>query len=104
MKPTTILTFCFLGLFVSACSPYKRSFNCPYSEGKPCTSLSRIHELIDQGEFSSDGKHQENSSSHQSPCCKISQPHNTQSVPALIIHEEREHTVMLQAPLSGNLS
>lgn len=44
---------CLMTLCLSACSPYKHSFNCPVPKGYPCTSMSRIHELIDEGVFAS---------------------------------------------------
>lgn len=88
-----LMSFC---LCLLSCSPYKRSFNCPHPQGKPCTSLSRIHELIDQGAFQDLEKTKPNAQSCSSTrCCAKS---DTQDVPALIIYEAHERTVMLQAP------
>ncbi len=36
-------------VYLSGCSPYKSGFNCPVPEGMPCTSMSRIDDLINQG-------------------------------------------------------
>lgn len=48
MKKYTLI---FITLFLNGCSPYKKGFNCEVPEGIPCTSMTRIHELIDEGTF-----------------------------------------------------
>lgn len=48
MKKHTLI---FITVLFSGCSPYKRGFNCHVPEGTPCTSMTRIHELIDEGFF-----------------------------------------------------
>lgn|GEM_PF-4289862 len=40
-----------LGLMLSSCAGYSTQFICPDAKGASCTSMGRVHEMIQSGEI-----------------------------------------------------